>query len=191
MGSVYLLQRIFMPLDYARFQQNVFTQIVIRQDSGFNVFNYLHKQGRTIHVLNNPLVLSAAHVAIIGSLLAAFYLLRTRRPLPAAQDLWLPALLVTTILANPRLQHIDAAIAILPALFLCVEGVRRLPSRTSSFLAIASAFTVFAFLAVKQFELGLLVLLYLSVLLALYLLFLANTPGADLAPEVLAPNEAI
>jgi hypothetical protein len=189
-GAVYLLQRIVMPLDYARFQHNVFTQIVIRQDSGFNIFTYLHNQGRTIHVLNNPLVPSAVHIGIIGALLAAFVLLRNRRHLPPAQDLWLPALLVTTILANPRLQHIDAAIAILPAIFLCVEGVRRLPQRTSSFIVIATSFTVFASLAVKQFEMGLLVLLYISVLLALYLLFIANIPRVEVpsssqVPEIL------
>ena len=181
-GFVYLLQRIFMPVDYVRFKQTVFTQIVIRQDSGFNIFNYLHKQGRVIHPLNNPLVLSAVHIAIIGSLLVAFYLLRNRRPLPAVQDLWLPALLVTTILANPRLQHIDAAIAILPAIFLIVEGVRRLPPRPSSYITIATAFTVFSLLAVKQFEMGLLVLLYTSVLLALCLLSYASPePGPEQA----------
>jgi len=194
-GFVYLLQRVAMPLAYARFQQNVFTQVIIRQDSGFNIFNYLHKQGRTIHLLNNQLVLSAAHIAIIGSLLVAFYLLRNRRSLPTVQDLWLPALIVTTILANPRLQHIDAAIAILPAIFLIVEGVRRLPPRPSSYIAIATAFTVFSILAVKQFEMGLLVLLYTSILLTLYLLFIADNPPANVPPtphlEPLTPNEAI
>jgi hypothetical protein len=185
-GAAYLLQRVVMPLDYGRFQQNVFTQLVIRQDSGFNIFTYLHHQGRAIHLFNNPLFLCAVHIAIIGSLVAAFVLLRNRRD-PKAQDLWIPALLVTTILANPRLQHIDAAIAILPAIFLCVEGVRRLPSRPSSFIAIATAATVFASLAVKQFEMGLLMFLYISVLLALYLMFPSKTPRGDIpAPSHLA-----
>jgi hypothetical protein len=193
-ATAYLLQRIFMPLDYARFQQNVFTQVILRQDSGFNLFNYLHRQGRTFHPLNNPLVLSATHFAIVGTLVAAFFLLRNRRQRPTVQDLWLPGLLVTTILASPRLQKIDAEVAILPAIYLCIEGVRRLPERRSSLTAIAVAFTAFAGLCVKQFEMGLIFLLYASVLLTIFLLYKGNQLTEDRfshLPEHHGLNESV
>jgi hypothetical protein len=102
----------------------------------------------------------------VGTVLSA----RKRKDGPAVVGLWVPALLVVAILANPRMQPIDAAIAILPALYLCIECVRRLPATSVSLAGAGIAFTVFEFLTVKQFEMGLLLLLYSSVFLVIFLL---------------------
>jgi hypothetical protein len=180
--STFPLQRIFMPHYYAAFQQNVFTEVFTRGDAGFNIFNYLHKQGRTLAPLRNPFVLFTIHLAIIGTLLAGFFLAKRCRKRLAVADLWVPALLVLVILANPRMQHIDADIAIIPAIYLCIECIRRIHINQYFFAGIALASTAFEFLLVKQFEMGLLILLYGSVLLVLFLLLreatLKNTDAA-------------
>jgi hypothetical protein len=168
--SAFAFQKIAMPRYYAAFQQNVFTEVFVKGDTGFNVFNYLHKQGQTFALLRNPSLLLAIHAAIIGVILASLFFLRKRKDGPAVVGLWVPALLVVAILANPRMQPIDAAIAILPALYLCIECVRRLPATSVSLAGAGIAFTVFEFLTVKQFEMGLLLLLYSSVFLVIFLL---------------------
>jgi hypothetical protein len=172
-GSVclgFLLQRFFLPQSYAAFQQNVFSEIVVRGDAGFNIFNYLAKQGRTLLLLRNPFVLSTIHLAIIGTMVAGFFLMRRHRKRVAVADLWVPALLVLAILANPRMQHIDSEVAVIPALYLCIECVRRIPVSRYALAGIAVALTMLEFLLVKQFEMGLLMILYGSVLLVLFLL---------------------
>jgi hypothetical protein len=175
--SVYSLQRILMPQYYAAFQQSVFNEVVARGDAGSNIFNYLHRQAHTFLFLNNPYVLSAIHVTIVGTLVAAFFLMRKRRTRSTVTDLWVPALLVIAILANPRMQDIDADIAIIPALYLILEGIRRMGISRNSLAGLAVAFTLLEFLLVKQFEMGLLMILYGSVFLVLFLLIRERAPS--------------
>jgi hypothetical protein len=186
----YLSQRALMPQAYAAFQRNVYSEIVLRDDAGFNLFNFLHKQGRRIALLNKPAVLSALHLLVIGPLLTAFWLLRRRRFQPAVADLWVPALLVLIILANPRMQHIDAEVAVIPALYLCITCMRR-ATGAPSLGVVAVAFTVFEALTGKQLEIGMVFLFYTSLLLTLYVLAKSETAagsedaaGASLDPAL-------
>lgn len=167
---VYLLQRILLPQSYAAFQHNVFTEIMVRGDAGFNIFNYLHRQGHTFLFLRNPIVPSLIQFAIIGAIVAGFFLMRGRRKRAVVADLWVPALLVVAILSNMRMQHIDADIAVVPSLYLCIECIRRIPVNQQKLAGLAVAFVVVEFLLVKQFEMGFLIILYGSVLLVLFLL---------------------
>jgi hypothetical protein len=103
------------------------------------------------------------------------------------RPLWTPAILVLCIVADPRLQHIDACVAVLPCVYLWVECIRRLAGNTQWLRLCVLALVLFQFLTAKQFEMGELVLLYGSLLLVLAL---AMRPASPLSPEIPTPESA-
>jgi hypothetical protein len=105
----YLLQRLFMPALYHRFAQAVYTQLVLTGDMGFGLFSRLPTQPRTAA----PLLFTAGIAGIL-------WYLRTAGWRPSSR-LWVPVILLTCILINPRLLGYDAQIAMLPALCLLLE----------------------------------------------------------------------
>jgi hypothetical protein len=127
-------------------------------------------------------------VGVIVLLAAAFYWCRHRREDDEIRPLWMPAILVLSIVADPRLMHIDACAATLPCLYLWVECLRRLPVETLWLRAWAVAFVVFQFLTSKQFEMGELLLLYGSLLLVLAL---AMRPRRDAVAEDSQATESL
>lgn len=105
----FLAQRLFMPALYHRFSQAVYTQLVLTGDMGFGVFAKLPAPLRT-----------AAPVFLAAGVATVLWYLRPGR-WNTASRLWLPAVLLTCILASPRLLGYDAQIAMLPALCLLLE----------------------------------------------------------------------
>jgi hypothetical protein len=105
----YLLQRLFMPALYHRFAQAVYTQLVLTGDMGFGLFSRLPTQPRTAA----PLLFTAGIAGILWYLRTAGW--------RSASRLWVPVILLTCILINPRLLGYDAQIAMLPALCLLLE----------------------------------------------------------------------
>ena len=105
----FLAQRLFMPALYHRFAQAVYTQLVLTGDMGFGLFSRLPTQLRTAA----PLLFTAGIAGIL-------WYLRTARWRPSSR-LWVPVILLTCILINPRLLGYDAQIAMLPALCLLLE----------------------------------------------------------------------
>jgi hypothetical protein len=186
--AAYLVQRLAMPQAYAEYQRNAWEQVMVHKDSGFNVLNYLLRQDRDLPILRHAVVAFAVQAAVVLLLAAAFYWLRHCREDEAIRPLWAPALLVLSIVADPRLQHIVACAAILPCIYLWVECMRRLANDTLWLRVCVLAFVIFQFLTAKQFELGELILLYGSLLLVLTL---AIRRGWDAAAEGSKPREAL
>jgi hypothetical protein len=98
-----------MPALYHRFAQAVYTQLVLTGDMGFGLFSRLPTQPRTAA----PLLFTAGIAGIL-------WYLRTAGWRPSSR-LWVPVILLTCILINPRLLGYDAQIAMLPALCLLLE----------------------------------------------------------------------
>ncbi|HTV09333.1 MAG TPA: hypothetical protein VMD97_09850 [Candidatus Aquilonibacter sp.] len=165
--AVYLAQRLAMPQAYGEYQRNAWEQVIVHKDTGFNLLSYVTHQERNLAVLRHAAVPPAIQVAVIALLAAAFYWYRRRREDEDLRPLWMPALLVLSILADPRLQHIDACAAILPCLYLWVECIRRLARNPQWWRIFVLAFVFFQFLTPKQFEMGEIGLLYGSLLLVL------------------------
>jgi hypothetical protein len=105
----FLAQRLFMPALYHRFSQAVYTQLVFTGDMGFGIFAKLPGPLRT-----------GAPVFFAAGVAAVLWYLRPGR-WSTASRVWLPAVLLTCILASPRLLGYDAQIAMLPALCLLLE----------------------------------------------------------------------
>lgn len=166
--AVYIMQRFTMPQAYAEYQRNAWREVMVDRDTGFNVLNYLLHQDRNFPILGHAAVATLLQLSIIALLAAAFYLGRHLRDDEQIRPLWMPALLVLAILADPRLQHIDACAAVLPCLYLWVECIRRLGQHTLWLRVFAVAFVIFQFLTAKQFEMGEILMLYGSLLLVLW-----------------------
>jgi hypothetical protein len=98
-----------MPALYHRFSQALYTQLVLTGDMGFGLFAQLPGPFRTAAP-----VFFATGVAVL-----LWYLRLGRRN--TASRVWLPAVLLTCILASPRLLGYDAQIAMVPALCLLLE----------------------------------------------------------------------
>ena len=105
----FLAQRQFMPALYHRFSQAVYMQLVLTGDMGFGIFAKLP----------GPLRIAASVFFVVGVTALLWYLRPGRWS--TASRMWLPAVLVTCILASPRLLGYDAQIAMLPALCLLLE----------------------------------------------------------------------
>lgn len=168
-SAAYIVQRFTMPHAYAEYQRNVWEEVMVHQDHGFNLMNYLVHQNRHLTILGRPAVAFSIQAGAIVLLVALFYWRRHRREDEEIRPLWVPALLVLSIVADPRLQHIDACAALLPCLYLWVECIRRLEDSTFWLRILIVGFVVFQFLTVKQFEMGELLLLYGSLILVLVL----------------------
>lgn len=166
---VYVVQHLTMHQAYAEYQRNAWEEVMVRKDSGFNVMNYLMHQGKNLPILRHAAVAFALQAVVVLLLAAAFYWRRQRRNDEDLRPLWTPALLVLAIVADPRLQHIDACAAVLPCVYLWVECIRRLADDTLWLRICVVAFVIFEFLTAKQPEMGEIVLLYGSLVLVLVL----------------------
>lgn len=186
--AIYLVQRLTMPQAYAEYQRNAWEQVMVHKDSGFNVLNYLLHQDRNLPMLRHAGAALAVQAGIVLALAVAFYWRRHRREDEPVRPLWTPALLVLSIVADPRLQHIVACAAILPCIYLWVECIRRLADDTLWLRVCVVAFVLFQFLTAKQFEMGELLLLYGSLLLVL---MLAIRRGREDVAEDSKPTEAL
>ena len=177
--AIYLAQRLAMPKAYAEYQRNAWQQVIVRKDAGFNLLSYLSHQGRNFAILQRGAVVVALQAGVVLALAIAFYWHRHRREDEDVRPLWIPALLVLSVVADPRLQHIDACVAMLPCIYLWVECIRRLAENTIWLRVLVIAFAFFQFLTPKQFEMGEVLLLYGSLLLVLALAMKPSESSAE------------
>ena len=145
----YLLQVRLAASLFARFRAAVVNQVVVREDAGFGIYAWLLKLSHRLPMLRGAGA-SLGYVVILAIPLVALFLLRRRRFEPQDAALWTPAVLVLAILTNPRLQDYDADVAILPAIFLCVECFRTSQPSAARNLVVALCASVFLVLLSRE-----------------------------------------
>ncbi|HEY0757712.1 MAG TPA: glycosyltransferase 87 family protein [Acidisarcina sp.] len=186
--AAYLAQRFGSPALYASFQQRTVGQIMIKGDTGVGFLSFFVGIGHRLGLLQGKGALLAC-VLLAGVLAAALLLLRNQRNAPGAESLWVPALLVTAIVSNPRLMLYDADVAIIPAVFIYVEWLRTLPNARIRNTAAAVLLSFFAVLFSKDppptKPTAVSVLLLVSVLLVIARLARQTTRSVSHQPEPL------
>lgn len=163
----YGVQRVFLPEMYRGFQNAVANQVIVREDAGLGIYSYLQKLSHAVTPLHGP-VAAALHVLIICTFIAAFFALRGVTYRPAVASLWVPTVLVLAILANPRLEAYEATMAVIPAIYICVESIRAYPERRSRTVVIAASLAAFAALLSRNGFAATLVLLLAAILISLF-----------------------
>ena len=121
--AVYLLQKIFMPGLYSAYQRSLRFVLIDEDGYGYGVFGSLARLDRKFHhsIGAMPYLLTAGFVLL---LFISLVLLRRRLPVDSTDGLWLTLLIVAVVLANPRLLHYDACIA-MPAVFVLLVNAFR------------------------------------------------------------------
>ncbi len=163
----YGAQRLFLPELYHGFQNAVANQVIVREDAGLGIYSYLQKLGHVVTLLHGT-VAAALHVLIICAFIAAFFLLRRVKSHPDVANLWIPAILVLAILANPRLEAYEATMAVVPAIYICVDSILAYRQRRSRTVVIAASIAVFAALLSRNGFAAICVLLLAAMLISLF-----------------------
>jgi hypothetical protein len=99
----------------------------------------------------------------MGPVCVALLARRFRGDTVARAGEWASAAIVMAVLLNPRLQDYDADIAVIPAVFLLVQVLRRSPWSRMNPFGLALIASGYALLVAKTDSLGLLVALLASV----------------------------
>lgn len=186
------LQRFLMPKQYLAFQEAIYRQLVVRHDVGLGIFSYLLKIGNRIRALHGAGGW-AMHLLVMGTLIFALWMLRRRRYDPVVAHLWVPCLLVTAILANPRMLGYDADLAIIPAIFICAECIRSAPAGRYRTAAVAGPLAIFGVVLGNAAGAAICLLLLASIVLVILRLQQARTIGSTeytAGPAVLDPHAA-
>ncbi len=123
--AVALAQRLLVPRYWKEFQAGVVTRVVDQDDAGFGLLGQLRHYRGHLGVLGrcDPNVVV---VLLLSGLVLPFLLLRKRPRTKAVDRLWVPGLLLLSILCNPRTLAYDAALATIPALYIVVQFCRSL-----------------------------------------------------------------
>ncbi len=145
----YGLQRLLAPQLYASFRESVRTELVLHRDYGLGIFGLIHEHtsGRFAFMQWRGSLL--VHGLVIGAIVAAFCAGRRLRGRPELASLWVPALLVLCILANPRPLDYDLYAGWLAAAFVVIEWLRTAGSTRERVVA---AVLLAGFLLVLAFE---------------------------------------
>jgi hypothetical protein len=117
----YLAQGLRWPEAYSAFRRVVAGKVLV-DHTGVGIYNLVATLGERFV---RPWGALAIHGLVMGAVLGALFLLRGRSGRPGMEALWVPALLVAAILANPQLASYDEDIALIPAIAICVECMRR------------------------------------------------------------------
>lgn len=123
-AACYGIERLLLPNLYRGFDDALYMQLVVKQDVGIGLYNMIFSAGGKTSPLHTPVGASIAHLCIMAVVVGALFVLRDGGRDALAGRMWVPLLLVTAVLANPRLQSYDVDIAAIPAIYLCVECVR-------------------------------------------------------------------
>ena len=176
-----LLERHFAPTLHQAFVDSVYFQIVTLGDAGFGLLSHLRPLGAHIPGMHQTFAYVASFL-ILAALVFALWLLRRTRRNALPEHLWVAVILVTAILANPRLLAYDAAVAVLPATLIVVDTIAALVARRVSSLAIVLPLTVSTAVLAKDPKSFLLLFLFASVLVVIARLAVsrpANQAGQD------------
>ncbi len=180
--AAYAAERLAWPGLSHSFSDAVYAQVVVNHDFGLGLYGYFARLGHGIAILRSPEKALFCHFAVIVPLVLSVFLLRKRRGLPSAANLWVPALLVLTILANPRLQGYDADIAVLPALYICIDCLQHVAQTGTRAMISAVSFTLFLAVFTKDGNAGFFILLLVSLFLALWRLSIAPAMSTAIHP---------
>lgn len=120
--AVYLVQRIALPDLYAGYRWSVEQQLIVIHHYGYGVLGIAAGLDYKLHgnVGIIPSLVSAFFAAIV---IVALFLLRRRIAEPGSNRLWISLILLSTILASPRILPYDADIALLAAFVIMVRAL--------------------------------------------------------------------
>ncbi len=173
--SGYLLQRLSAPTAYGDFQRGVYRQIIQNQDTGYGLYNYVAKCGRIFAIMRTSNGVMGGYFIIIVALFLGLLLFRKYKSRPAVERLWVPVLIVAAVLANPRMQRYDSDVAIIPAVYICVECLCTAGSRQKG-AWVAILLTLFAAVFTKA-EMGTCLVLITAILLVIFRLADEHSSG--------------
>ena len=179
---LYGLQKLTMPQLYAAFQQASYKRLVVEHDTGTGVYSQLARVGQHVSLLRPPAADLLVHFCLVGALLVGLFAVRGQRDQPAVSRLWMPTLLVATILINPRMSGYDEIVAVLPALFLGVEAVRSAVRTRRGMQTVVVALAGTLFLFTTDYNLGM-CLLFAAVIVFTLLTALRPERAAVHTPE--------
>jgi hypothetical protein len=119
----YLLQRAFSPYLYAGYRWSLDQQLTVMNHYGYGVLGIT--AGLQNKLYGSVGVMSFALSAMFSAaVIAALFLLRPRIPDPSCNRLWISLVLLSTILASPRILPYDADIALLAAYVIFVKTLQ-------------------------------------------------------------------
>ncbi len=161
----YLAQRFFLPQYWQEFQANVIYRVSVQGDSGFGLLGQFHRHRDHLGVFGR-LTPATDAVLVLLPLVLSLIVLRKRRL--AVRQLWIPCLVVVSILSNPRTLAYDAALGVIPALYIVVECVRSLRVSSPWLPQLLLASALLATFLVARGELTVCLLLLLAPVLVIF-----------------------
>jgi hypothetical protein len=176
--AVYILQRLTMPRLFLAFRDALYVQLVEKHDAGAGMYGHFLELGGRVALVRGPVRASIAHFAVVAILAGALFLLRKGRDLPAVEKLWVPALIVMAILADPRLQDYDIDIAVVPAVYVCAECARQAMRSARGIGAVVIWLTVLVAVYATDPSIGVCLLLLMAIVLPLVRLAKARSSTA-------------
>ena len=114
--AVYLTQKILTPGLYAAYQRSLRFVLIDEDGYGYGVFGNMARLDRKWHhtVGTMPYLIGGLFVPL---LLVSLIALKRRLRVEYTDGVWLTLIIVAIVLANPRLLHYDACVA-MPAIFV-------------------------------------------------------------------------
>ena len=122
--AAYLLQWLIWPALYAGFRESVYTELVRHKDYGLGVFCLIYEHTHTRVAFMQWTGSLLAHALVIAAMVVFFWRAHRLRTQPGLCSLWVPALVVLAILANPRPIWYDHYVSWVLGVFLVVEWLR-------------------------------------------------------------------
>ena len=146
-----LIERVLWPVLYTAFLKAAFFQVVVLNDSGIGLVRYFvhYHLGENIPLLHRNVVY-LVDIVLTGAMLIGLRTIRSKTPRTISPATWRAAILVAAILANPRMMPYEAAIAVMPATLLIMEGVMLFYHRGISPLLLLAPFALFAVLCLRS-----------------------------------------
>jgi hypothetical protein len=121
-----MIERLVWPQQYKSFVESVLFQVTVLQDTGIGLVRYfIH-----FHLGAGPPLLRdnlgyLVHGILMSGIVAGFWILR-RRNNAVPDPVWVAAVLLMAVLANPRIEDYDVVVAVIPATFILVESTKAL-----------------------------------------------------------------
>lgn len=159
-------QMVIMPGYWHDFQRSVYLRVVAGGDAGFGLLGQWMRVGRRLP-LSLQITPMTGYFLVIVPLLVAIFVLRGRRSGLSAERVWLPCLVLLSVLCNPRILDYDANVAIVPATYLAIEFFLSLPPGPYRGLQVSVPALLFLGLESANAEAALCLLFVASVLMAL------------------------
>ena len=126
-AAAYLAQQIAAPVLYVGYEWSIEQQLVVINHYGYGVLGIAAGIDHKLHG-HVGVIPSAVSAAFTLALVTALFLLRRRIPHLACNRIWISLILLSAILASPRILFYDADVALMAAyvIFVHVLATRRL-----------------------------------------------------------------